>query len=131
MLNRIQLLKMLVGLQRVNDLDLVGDEAVFRQAVRDSDRETFRDMADVLSKIYGGFDYTKSPEFLAKLDGKFELVKAAQVRFFNAEKRSDALRRLGVSIVSLFDSDDAYRLVAPEQHHLLDKLRTLTLSISE
>jgi len=131
MLTRDQLLKMLVGLRKVNDIDLVDVDEVLRVSCRESDRKTVRSMAAAIDSIYGSFDYTKSPEFESKLQGKSNAVREMQLRLLNSEKRADALRRLADAITSVLHGDDAYQLVARNQHHHLDELRTLAMSISE
>lgn len=131
MLTRDQVLKMLVGLRKVNDIDLVNVDEVLRASCRESDRNAVRSMAAAIDSIYGSFDYTKSPEFESKIDGKSNAVREMHIRLLNSEKRADALHRLGNAITSLLHGDDAYQLVAQDQHHLLDELRTSARSISE
>lgn len=78
MLTRVQLLKMLVGLKKANDIDLVGDDDVMRVSCNDADREAVRAMTAIINQIYGHFDYANSPEFLERLEGKSEQVHNAQ-----------------------------------------------------
>ncbi len=131
MLTQEEMLKMLVGLKEVNDLDLVDDNAVLAASCRDSDRGTVRAMAKIIEDIYESFDYEVSPEFIGKLDGKSEQVQTMHRKLLDQSKRKDAVRRLGESITRILASNDVFELVRLEQHHLLVELKELAESIGQ
>lgn len=131
MLTRMQLLKMLVGLKKANDIDRVGDDDVVRVSCNDADREAVRAMTAIINQIYCHFDYANSPEFLERLEGKSEQVQSMHRKLLTAEKRANSIHRLGDAIISILDSDDAYRLIPADDHHLLIELKSVVVRIPE
>jgi len=129
MLSPAEVLKMLVGLKEVNDLDVINDDAVLAASCTESDKATVRSMAAIIEEVYDSFDYEASPEFLAKLEGKSEQVQTMHRKLLDQTKRRDAVRRLGEAITQLLSSNDAFNLVNIEQHHRLIALKELAESI--
>ncbi len=124
------MLKMLVGLKEVNDLDLVQGDAVLAASCPESDNVIVRAMAAIVEDIYDGFDYESSPEFLQKIDGKSEQVQTMHRKLLDNEKLKAAKKRLGECITKLLEMDDAYNLVAVAHHHRLDELKELAESLT-
>lgn len=131
MLSRRETLQLLVGLNEVDDLDLVVDESLLQVSCRIDDKEKVRSMASVIELIYKRFDYERSPEFVDKMDGKSAQVQAMHRRLLDSERRNKVVRRLGDAIVRIEDNDDAYRLVAVVDHYLLNELKSLIMLIPE
>lgn len=130
MLPGIEILKMIVGLKEVNDLDLLED-AVLNTICVASDKTTIQAMAAIIDLIYDEFDYESSPEFLQKIEGKSEQLQAMFRKLLDKEKLNEARKRLGRSITAILNSRDAYNLVAVPHHQRLRELKELTESLSE
>jgi len=131
MLTQVEMLKMLVGLKEVNDLDLVDDNAVMVASCQDSDRVVVRAMAKLIEEIYDSFSYEMSPEFIGKLEGKSEQVQTMHRKLLDQSKRKDVMRRLGESLTQILTSNGAFELVRLEHHHLLVELKELAESIGQ
>ena len=127
--SKADLLRLLVGLRQVNDLDLIEDPSVLALIDGDSLRSIARRLAVVIDHIHTDFRYERSPEFLAKVEGKSDQVREMHVRILKSKSQDKMGQRLASSLVAILDSDEAYRLVAAENHHLLDELKELALSI--
>ncbi|MFO1042452.1 MAG: hypothetical protein U0941_11740 [Planctomycetaceae bacterium] len=52
-------------------------------------------------------------------------------KLLTAEKRANSIHRLGDAIISILDSDDAYRLIPADDHHLLIELKSVVVRIPE
>jgi hypothetical protein len=131
MLSPSEMLTMLVGLEEVNDLDLVEDDAVLMASCADEDRETVRSMAAIIEGLYEAFDYEHSPEFQDKVSGKSEQVQTMHRKLLDPSKRKDALQRLGVALTQVLTSDDAFTLIPSCNHSRLTELRKLTQSLQQ
>ncbi len=131
MLTRAEILKMLVGLKEVNDIDLLMDDDILNASCIESDKPTVRAMATIIDQIYNDFDYESSPEFLQKIEGKSEQVQAMHRRLLNEEKLKQAGKRLGESLTAILDSEDAFNLVTVAHHDRLEALKELAKSLSE
>ena len=131
MLTKEEMLKMLVGLKEVNDLDLVDGNTVLAASCQDSDRTAVCAMAKIIEDIYESFDYEASPEFIGKLEGKSEQVQTMHRKLLDQSKRKEAKRRLGESITRILVSDDVFKLVRFKHHDLLVELKELVESIGQ
>ena len=129
MLNRSDLLRAIIGLKEANDLDLVGFAVVLDEITAEKDKLTVLEMASIVEAIYQGFNYEVSPEFVTKIAGKSESARAMHRKLLDSHKRSEAKERLGKALTTILESDAAFQLVAPENHHLVDNLRSLVESI--
>lgn len=129
MLNAGDVLKMLVGLKEVGDLDIVSSDAVLSSACSAKDRPTVLAMAELVEQLLEGFDYEKSPEFKRKLSGKSEDVQAMHRKLLSAERLKRLTERFGSSLTVLLVSNDAYDLVPVDHHAALDRLKMLASTL--
>lgn len=130
-LTRTEILRMLVGLGEVNDLDLIRSDAVLAESCLDSEKAIVRAMAGLIQGLFEDFDYAMSPEFLQMIDGKSPQVRAMHRKLIGKEKQIEARKRLGESITMLLEEDDAYGLVAETYRDRLDHLKELAASIAD
>jgi len=130
MLTKNEMLRMLIGLKEVNDLDLVASDAVLAASCHEADNATVRMMASIVEEIYDGFDYELSPEFLSRVNGKSAQVQAMHRKLLDNEKLNEAKKRLAKAMARLLEVDEVYKLVAVTDHHRLDELKRLTESPS-
>lgn len=131
MLSAGDVLKMLVGLREVGDLDIVSSEAVLSSACRTEDRPKVLAMAAIVEQLLDSFNYEESPEFQSKINGKPDDVQAMHRKFLSPDRRKKLLTRFGKSLTELLVSDEAFDLVPSENHDWLSELRTLASSISK
>lgn len=69
--NQDKRIGVLVGLKRINDLDLIDNSRVFSETgFADQDRCLVQRIAELISLLYDGFDYCNSQEFLESIQGK-------------------------------------------------------------
>ncbi len=129
MLTRNEILKMIVGLKEVNDLDLLKDDTLLNVSRFDLDKKTVRAMSIIIDKIFNEFDYEHSPEFIQKIAGKSEQVQCMHRKLLDQEKLKQVQKRLGESITSILDSDDAFSLVPAVYHQHLEDLKKLAQSL--
>jgi hypothetical protein len=88
-------------------------------------------MAEAMSAVYRGFDYTKSPEFRAQVADKPESFVAQRRRLASdpillAEHRLRLKNALG----ALLTSREAYQLVPEDQHPRLRRIVTLAYNLA-
>jgi hypothetical protein len=126
--DRKSVLRVLVGLWQVNDLDLVSDKSVLSAAFPKSDPQIVLAMAKIIEQIFSGFDYRQSPEFLAKVVGKSEQFRAVLEKRYQL-KGEEISQRLGESLVEILESDNAFLMMPHGYHHLLKELKDLVLSL--
>jgi hypothetical protein len=131
MLDAEQVLKMLVGLKEVGDLETVGSESVLASVCKADDRPKVLAMASIVERLLDEFDYETSPEFLCKIDGKSEQLQAMQRNLLTSERRKQLAERFGRSLTQILRSRDAYVLAPPVWHVELDELRTIASSIAK
>lgn len=129
MLTRAQILQMLVGLQETGDLDIACSNDVLVASCADGDRSTLKRIAEIVQLLYQNFDYTRSPEFLGLISGKSVEVIAMRRRLLTADKLEAVRRRLGKSLATLLELNDAYQLVEVGQHQQLDQLKLLASTL--
>lgn len=129
MLDATDILKMLVGLKQVDDLDVVSSEAVLSSVCSLKNRTSVLKMASIVDQLLDVFDYELSPEFATKLNGKSAEVQAMHRKLLSPDRRKHVLERFGRALTELLDSREAYDLVPADNHGALDELRTLALSI--
>ncbi len=128
MLNHIEILKLLVGLREVNDLDLAGDDRVLGASVPAAKAEAVRAMVEVIDCLYADFDYEASAEFRQKIAGKSSQVQAMHRKLLDQAKLKAIQKRLGEALIHVVETDDAYQLIAPAHHGQLDQLRRLAMA---
>ncbi len=131
MLTRNEILKMLVGLQEINDPNLIHDDAVLAENCLESDNVKVRAMAALVEDIYRRFDYASSPEFLRRINGKSEQHQTMHRKLLDNVKLREAKQRLGASMTRILETDDVYDLVAVTDHHCLDQLKELAESLTD
>ncbi len=131
MLNKQQLIGMLVGLTRVNDIDLVNDQSVLSHEVcLDGDRSLVRRMAEIVSELYETFDYSRSPEFLRSIEGRSVEVRAMRERLLTPIKRAEIQTRLGQALEKVWESDEVFELIEPSRQERVKELRNLLCEVS-
>lgn len=130
MLSAGDVLKMLVGLKEVDDLDIVSSDAVLSSACKAEDRPTVLAMAAIVDQLLDSFDYEKSPEFEAKIYGKSDDVQAMHRKLLSPDRRKKLSARFGKSLTELLVSEEAFELVPITSHIRLNELRSLASSIS-
>ena len=127
-MTRRERLGLLVGLKRLNDLDLIEGNALFKEAgFLPREREAVTRVSGIIHVLYDDFDYTKSPEFLRSTEGKSEGFRAMKVRLLTSEKRAEALRRFSEALEGILDSEEARDLVPASQLPKLDELKRVVL----
>jgi hypothetical protein len=122
---------MIVGLKQVGDLDLIENESVLADVCNADDRPRVLAMASLVERLFDKFDYESSPEFLSKLDGRSETLRAMQIKLLTAEKKKQLAERFGCSLTQILCSQDAYVLVPPDSHADLDELKAMASSIAK
>ena len=131
MLTRNEILKMIVGLKEVNDLDLLKSDTLLNVSCIDSDKSTVRAMSTIIDNIFDEFNYEQSPEFIQKIKGKSEQLQRMHRKLLDQDKLKQAHKRLGESITAILDSNDAFSLVSAVHHQQLEDLKILAQSLSE
>ncbi len=131
MLSKQQLIGLLVGLKRVNDIELINDQAVLSNEVcLDGDRGLVRRMAFIVNELYETFDYSRSPEFLRSTEGKSAEFKAMRQRLLTPTKRIEVQRRLGHALERVWESDEVFELIEPSRLGRIKELRNLLCEVS-
>lgn len=130
MLSAGDVLKMLVGLKEVGDLDIVSSDAVLSSTCRNEDRPTVLAMAAIVEQLLDVFDYEESPEFQSKINGKSDDVQAMHRKLLSPDRRKKLLTRFGKALTELLVSEEAFDLVPSENHDRLSELRALASRIS-
>lgn len=131
MLNKQQLICMLVGLTRVSDIDLVNDKAVLSHEVcLVSDQSSVRRMAAIVSELYDTFDYSQSPEFIRSIEGKSPEFRAMRQRMLTPMMRTELRSRLGRALEKVLDSEEVLDLIELRRQELIKELRTLLRNLS-
>ena len=125
MISKSCLAKILVGLVETNDADLVDDDSILSSDVcAVDDRSSIRQLRNNVQLLYRKFDYTASPEFIAKTEGKSdEYVAMLTKRMRDPQKRAQHRQTYARSIASMLSDDRVYELTAPNHHKILDDLR--------
>lgn len=124
-------LKMLVGLKEVGDLDIVSSDAVLSSACSTNNRPTVLAMAEAIDQLLETFDYQASPEFVSKIADKSEEVQAKHRKLLSPDRLKRLKGRFGKSLTELLVSREAYDLVPLEVHKVLDNLKTLASNLSD
>lgn len=123
----------LVGLKRINDLDLIDDSRVFSEiGFKETDRNLVSRIAELISILYDEFDYFNSNDFQKSIQGKSpsfiamkkKLLTPARLR----EKRLEFSRELEKLPGSLIA---ACELSPTSQHSLLRELCELIDHLSQ
>ncbi len=129
MLKAGDVLKMLVGLKEVGDLDIVSSDAVLSSACNAEHRSAVLAMAELVEQLLKGFDYEKSPEFQRKVSGKSADVQSMYRKMLSPDRLKRLAERFGISLTVLPVSNDAYDLVPAEYHDALDRLKLLASTL--
>ena len=130
MLTKRQLLDMLVGLTRANDISLVDDPKVMtREVCLEGDLPLVRLMATITSELYTTFNYANSPEFLRSVSGKTEAVRAMRLKSITPQRRTEMQKRFGDALVQIMESDEILDLVESSRHERIKELRALLLEV--
>jgi len=118
MLNKSQLMKVLVDLSAVNDVPILHqDRNLPIEICLPEDRQTVRKMAALVAYLLQTFQYERSPEFEEGLVGKSSAFVAMKRRLAaDSLKRAEQRRRLESALGEVMSSDSAYALVPTELH---------------
>jgi hypothetical protein len=131
MLSKQQLIGMLVGLKRVNDIDLVEDRAVLNHRVcLEGDILLVRRMAGIVNELYDTFNYSRSPEFLRSIEGKSAEFKSMREKLLTPAKRNEIQRRLDQALEQIMSSDEVFELIEPGRQERIKELRNLLGEVS-
>ncbi len=129
MLNAADIIKMLVGLGEVGDLDIVSGETILSVTCNVKDRPNVLAMATIIDQLLRSFDYEKSPEFELRIEGKSSQVQAMHRKLLSSERRRQLSERFGKAIADLLESREVYDLVPIANHDLLEELKTIASRI--
>lgn len=130
MLSAPEVLKLLVGLKEVGDLDIVSSDVILSIACKTEDRPTVLMMAAIIDQLLDSFDYEKSPEFEAKIYGKSDVVQAMHRKLLSPDRQRTLSARFGKSLSELLVSNEAFDLVPIASYIRLNELKSLASSIS-
>src|SRR5512145_1385990 len=113
MLSKAGLLRFLMDLAAVNDLDLVEDDALLSVEVcAESDRAAVREAAQILRFLRREFSYTLSPEFEASVVGRSAAYAAMRAKLVSEPTKRAALRRrFDETLSNLPSSDEVFQLL--------------------
>jgi len=122
----------LVGLKRINDLDLIETSQVYRETgFKDDDRDRVRRIADIIGLLYDDFDYMQSPEFCRTTQGKSAAFVAMKKKLFTPVKQKEARFRFSRGLERMPDTIADLRVLLPQdKHSLLDELAALIRGLS-
>jgi hypothetical protein len=129
MMQASDILKMLVGLHEVGDLDLITKETVLSSICKTDDQPKVLAMATIVQQLMGAFDYENSPEFSAAIDGKSAAFQAMQRKLLTPDKLEKLRTKFADALAELLVSAEVYKLLPSSGHASLDKLKTLASSI--
>ena len=124
MLSRSELLRMIVDLCSVNDIEILGDpRALPEEICATEDRDIVRNMASIILCLLDDFDYQRSPEFNDLIQGRSAAFVAMKKRIASdAVKRDEQRKRVEKALGDLLANDDAYKLLPKEHHTILSEL---------
>ncbi len=132
MLTKQELVQLLVGWSRTNDVHLSDDDGCLTiEVCRPADRETLRSAVRIIHALRQGFSYLESPVFQRSVAGR-------SVSFSQMKRRleDDPTRRaihasaLDGALTVILTSREAYDLVPNGRHVELDTLVKLLRSMS-
>ena len=125
MLSQSELAGFLIGLVKINDADLIDDDALLTPEIcAADDRAAIRRLRDMIQSLYRDFDYLASREFAAMGNGKSNAYRAMLARIWNdPEKRTQKCKEFADAMAALLADDRAYDLTPAEHHKIHDQLR--------
>jgi len=131
MLTKEEIIKMLVGLEATNDLDLVNDDKVLSIAVcSKSDRAKVKQMASLLSELFLSFNYEKSPEFQKSILGKSTKYREMKLRLISdPTKTKNYKRRLADAFIN-FNTKELGELIKTGEHEKVKLIYSIMEEIS-
>ena len=132
MLSKPELAGFLIGLVKINDADLIDDNALLTPEIcAADDRTAIRRLRDMIQSLYREYDYLASPEFATMANGKSDAYRAMLAkRWSDPEKRTQQRKNYADAMATLLSHDRAYELTPPERHKILDDLRNGFRSLS-
>lgn len=128
MLTRSQLMKLLVDVASVNDVQVLDEDRNLPiEICAPEDRQTVRRMVATMADVLRAFDYERSPEFEDAVAGKSSAVVAMKRRLASDPiKRAQQRRRLEGALGEVLSNGDAYALVPTEHHGAIRSLIELS-----
>lgn len=132
MLNKNELIKLLLFFIRVNDTQVVSDsELITKDVCLQDELSILNEIMIHLIDIRERFDYSKSPEFENQIIGKSNEFIEMKKKINNKPiKKIENLKRLDSALESLIYSKEAYDLIEYNSHKKLKRIVEQIQSLS-
>ena len=129
-LDKPTLLKTVMGLIAMGDVDLLEEQRVISLLGAPIDFERICRLAQLLSELFRDFDYTRSPEFERSVEGKSPAFVDMKKKFAREPvKASEHRERYKKGLSDLLENQSAYELTPISLHDQLDEIRRLIYEI--